>query len=152
MAIRLSSALRDAVMLEYGLGLLLQYGHIQLRTGTQPASADAAATGDLLAVITQNGLPVPTLGNNAGGLLLQGSSTPGQLMKRGTWIMNASGIGAFGWWRWVVLGDNADALSTTARRMDGLAGESFDPDELPAMLPGVTATISDFSLLFPANT
>lgn len=54
MALRLSTGLRNFIMQHGSLKDALQNGKIEIYTGAQPASADAAVTGTLLATITNN--------------------------------------------------------------------------------------------------
>lgn len=54
MTARFSTALRNALNKEGGFDSNLRNGTIEIYTGTQPATADAAATGTLLCVITNN--------------------------------------------------------------------------------------------------
>lgn len=149
--IRLSSALRSDIMTSYGLGPLMQGGHIRLYEGTQPATADADDSSSiLLGTITQQGLPVPTVGNSEGGLLLQGGDV-GTLVNRGLWQFKGLEIGVIGWWRFVALGDLPYGMSAIARRLDGALMDAFDPAEIPTTAPGSTFAISAFTLTLPAN-
>jgi len=52
MSLRLSTALRNALMATGSLKRTMRGGVIKIYSGTQPANADAAATGTLLATIT----------------------------------------------------------------------------------------------------
>lgn len=52
MTLRLSTALRNAVITSLGFNGAMNKGYIGIYTGSQPASADAAATGTLLGKVT----------------------------------------------------------------------------------------------------
>jgi hypothetical protein len=54
MSLRYSTGLRNFLAKFGGLADALQNGQIELRTGTQPTSADAAPTGTLLCTLTDN--------------------------------------------------------------------------------------------------
>lgn len=54
MTLRLSAALRNAMLSGGSLKETLQGGKLKIYTGSQPATAEAAPTGTLLAVITDN--------------------------------------------------------------------------------------------------
>lgn len=87
MTIRLSTASRNAAV-DAVLGLLGSAGIIQIRTGTQPASAQDAATGTLLATFTLNN---PAFGAGSGGVATL-DVTP---------ELETTGVadGTAGWWR-----------------------------------------------------
>ena len=51
MTIRLSTGARNGLAQGMGFGGMFNRGVIQIWSGTQPASADAAATGTLLATV-----------------------------------------------------------------------------------------------------
>lgn len=152
MTIRLSSALRTAMVTNFGLGYLLQGGAIQLYAGTQPASADAAPTGAILATITKDGLALPTTGAPGGGLQLEQGIDAGTLARRGNWILKGVAAGTFGWWRFAALNSPFAGASSTAFRLDGAAGDSFDPAEISAITEAMEASIPAFLLTLPANT
>ena len=52
MTVRLSTALRDALVGTLGFHGALRNGRIEIRTGSQPTTADAIATGTLLGTVT----------------------------------------------------------------------------------------------------
>lgn len=64
MAIRLATATRDAMA--DALAALANGGSIEVRSGTQPASANTAASGTLLATLT---LPNPAYTTSDGGVI-----------------------------------------------------------------------------------
>lgn len=118
-------------------------GCIEVRTGDQPATADLAATGDLIARVTRNGAAW-TPGSSTAGLRFEASGR--QVMKRLTdvWRLVGSATGTAGWMRMV--GPVADpGLSTLVLpRIDGaidLIGALTDSQLfLPTL--GITAEFS----------
>ena len=123
MTIRFSSGLREAVLTDYGLGAMMNYGTIEVYSGPQPASASLAPTGTLLARITLDGDAfVP--GTTAGALTLA-LSAEGALVKDGEWRMKGVAAGTAGWWRWKGNAYDDDSDSLFYPRMDGAEGESL---------------------------
>lgn len=152
MAVRLSSALRTSFITNYGLGVLLQGGHIRLYSGAQPADGDAAQAGTLLGRITTDGLAAPTTGSPAGGLQLQGGPEAGTLVDAGNWVITGVAAGTVGWARFVALDHDAAGASTTAMRVDFGAADLFEPGEIPTTTNGGTAPLASFKLTIPATT
>jgi len=108
----------------YGLGLMMQYGHIRIFSGMQPATADFAQAGTLLARVTQDGIaPVP--GVEAGGLQFTMGYEPGEIMHDGDWVMTGIASGTPGWWRFVWNGEDDGGDSLFLPRIDGAVGESL---------------------------
>ena len=102
----------DAIRADFANGVLAIY------SGTQPASADDAETGDLLCLITQNGQPF-TAGQPTNGLNFAAPSD-GVMDKAGgeVWAGIILKSGVAGWFRFY---DNnyMTGASTTAKRFDG---------------------------------
>lgn len=147
MTVRISSGLRDAVVTNYGLGIMMQYGHIQVFAGTQPASPDEPPSGALLAQITQDGLPIPVPGDDAGGLMLVGGAV-GEVVNLGNWIIKGVADGTAGWWRFVAGNIDPGGYSTTACRVDGTVTECIT--DMPTTITSVlTLPMSKFSLTLP---
>lgn len=149
MTIRMSSGLRTAVVTNYGVGIMMQYGHILIFSGAQPASADDAPPGTLVARVTQNGLPAPVPGSDAGGLQLKAGARTGELANLGEWVLKGVAPGTPGWWRFVALDIDPGQQSTTACRIDGAVGESLLSIP-PSITAATTLVVEGFSLRFPA--
>lgn len=98
---------------------------IDLYSGTQPATADSAATGTLLGRVTLNGGAF-TEGVSTNGLVWDSTTTPGSAIKPSgsTWRATALADGTIGWFR--VRGNATDsgASSSTLPRFDGTVGVS----------------------------
>jgi hypothetical protein len=101
MAYRKNTGLRNAQA--DALGALFDGGTLNIYTGTQPASANDAATGTLLCTID---LPTPAFGAAASGVI----------SKAGTWQATALDDGTAGWGRFV--------SSDTNKRIDVSVAES----------------------------
>ena len=151
MTIRLSSGLRDAVITNYGLGRSLQLGHIRLYTGPQPASADSAATGTLVGVVTTDGLVVQTGESPASGLRFSFGRNAGELTSNGEWMVRAVGAEAPGWWRFVGRVADDDAASTTLVRLDGLVVGDGLVIDLTAWADGATIPVTGFLMTLPSE-
>src|SRR3954469_8550000 len=105
MTIRLTNSAKNAI-LDTGFDAIFNSGILEIRSGAQPASADNAATGTLLASMT---LPADAFAAASGG----------SKAKLGTWQdTSADNAGTAGWYR---LKQSTDAGSTdgTDERMDG---------------------------------
>lgn len=147
MPIRLSSGLRDAMVGQYGLTAMLQYGHIRLYGGaSQPASADEPPAGILLGRVSTDGL-TPTPGSATGGLVLWPDG-PGRLKDTGDWLLRATANGVPTWWRFVWNAVDNGEFSDTMPRIDGAVGESLLLPTI-AVTAGMTLPIKAFSLTFP---
>ena len=98
---------------------------LEIRTGTQPASANDAATGTLLATIT----------------VAWGAASAGVTAVTGTPSATAAASGTAGWGRFRNAGDTA--------RFDGAVGAEFtlaDPD----VVIGGTVTLTSATVTQPA--
>lgn len=91
---------------------------INVYTGTQPASANTAASGTLLYTLTNNddGTTGLTWGESVDGVVSKSSSE--------AWKGTAVAAGIAGWFRCYEFGDNPALLSTTASRFDGAIATS----------------------------
>lgn len=114
MAIKASTGLRDKMLDVDSLAGVMNNGFINIYSGTAPATADAAATGTLLCVISVDG---------TGTGLTFGAANDGILPKHSTevWSGTVMQTGVAGYYRHVAVGDTA-AESTTAPRLQGIVG------------------------------
>lgn len=74
MTMRLSTGLRNFLNKEGGFDGAMRNGYIEIFSGAQPASADAAATGTLLCTITNNAGPLTSEVLSTGTLTLTGGA------------------------------------------------------------------------------
>ena len=146
MTVRMSSGLRHAVVTNYGVGMMMNGGYIQVFSGGQPPSADDQATGTLLGFITQDGLPLPLPGDSEGGLQLRGGRI-GEIVNDGNWVLKCVTAGAPGWWRFVSQQIDPGVFSQSAVRIDGCVGDSLF--EIPPSLTAQSTTpVAGFTLRF----
>jgi hypothetical protein len=136
MAIRLSTGLRVAMLQSSGLYAVMNNGIIKIYTGSQPASADDAASGTLLA--TSNSFTI-------GFVHTAAMSKIACLLPI---LCSVQHSGTAGWFRWY--GDPSDSggASTTKARVDGSI-----PENLKLSSVNITGssllTIDQFELIFP---
>ncbi len=121
--IKLSSYAKYCWLGEFGFSSIFIHGRIEVRSGAQPAHPDDAATGTLLARITQNGA-VFTPNDRGNGALLFAPSDYNVLSNYGDWYMRGVAAGTPTWWRF--MGNYADdGTADTLKeriRMDGPVG------------------------------
>lgn len=120
-------------------------GCIEIRTGLQPANADAAATGTLVARITRDG-GAWTAGSPANGLQFQRAGR--YVIKHPLHIWRLVGIatGVAGWFRLRTNAADAGGVSLDAPRIDGLIAplpeEGTPPSPAQMFLPSLAITPS----------
>lgn len=150
MALRLSTGFRNSLLKANGKSAvdLMDKGYIEIRTGTQPASADDAETGSLLGRITLNGgdytvLATYGLTPEAAGVVLQ---KPAASVWSGTVIL----AGRAGWWRWYAT-DGTHGASTSAARIDGAISSVGGQMKLSTtdLKLGTTVTVDSAEITFP---
>ena len=127
MTIHISLGLENALLTTLGLGAVMNYGVIEIYSGTQPYAAEDPPTGDLLAYITQNGDPfqVNSSDTGSGGLQLQMSSDGSGLRDVPGWRLKGVSEGQAGWWRWKWNSPDDNTGSISLPRIDGAVGESL---------------------------
>lgn len=128
MALRKNEALRTKQADDFAD--LWDGGTIEIRTGTQPADPDSAASGTLLVTIT---LPSPAFGSAATGIV----------SKTGLWSATAVATNTAGWARFKNVGGT--------RTFDVSVGESaadmiIDDD---AIVSGGLVTVTSFTFTVP---
>ena len=117
MTVRLSTQLRTNLAGTTGFAATFANGIIEVRTGAQPVSADAAATGTLLGTITLNSGAF-VAGSPTNGLTFAAAEN-GAVSKSGVWSFSGIAAGTAGWFRLKGNALDNDALSTTLPRLDG---------------------------------
>ena len=121
MTVRLSTGLRSAMCGTVGFAGAMANGVIEIRTGSQPPTADSPATGTLLGIMTLGGGAFTT-GSPTNGLTFA-VAADGKVVKTGEWKMIAIAAGVVGYGRFKGNAVDAGGMSTTAVRADGTAGE-----------------------------
>lgn len=152
MTIRLSTGLVNAMVGTVGFKGAFANGVIELRSGNQPATADSAATGTLLGIVTLNGGDF-TAGVATNGLNLD-TPVDGKVTKPllDAWSYTGIASGTIGYAR--VKGNAVDdgSSSTTAVRMDlscGVSGADFTMD--PVVVIATPAAVDKFEFTLPKS-
>ena len=151
MTVRLSTALRTNLAGSTGFAATFANGIIEVRTGTQPATADAAATGTLLGTITLNSGAF-TPGTSTNGLTFA-SASAGAVSKSGVWSFNGIAAGTAGYFRLKGNALDNDALSTTLPRLDGsiaTSGADLNLSNVTIAI-GAPSTVDSFTWTQPAQ-
>ncbi|MDD5375276.1 hypothetical protein [Acidithiobacillus sp.] len=151
MTLRLSTALRNNLAGTTGFAATFANGIIEIRTGTQPTTADAAVTGTLLGTVTLNSGAF-TPGTATNGLTFAAASG-GAVSKSGVWSMNGVAAGTAGWFRLKANALDDDSLSTTLPRLDGsiaVSGADLNLSNISIAI-GAPTTIDSFTYTQPAN-
>lgn len=145
MAIRMSTALQNHLLGTGSMVSAMSFGVIRVYSGSQPDSADDAATGTLLARITDGG-GVFNPGSTTNGLLLQALPQYNTVVKSPaqSWVLTPLDTGEAGWWRF-----EANAVGSNVR-LDGAVIAPFDEMYLPSttVVPGQSQTIEVFQIGF----
>jgi hypothetical protein len=151
MTLRLSTGLRSNLAGAAGFGATFAGGVIEIYTGTQPATADAAVTGTLLGTVTLNsGAFTPGAATN--GLTFDAAAA-GSIAKSGAWSFAGIAAGTAGWFRLKANAVDAGALSTTLPRLDGsvaVSGADLNLSNI-AIAVGAPNTIDTFVWTQPAQ-
>lgn len=150
MTVRLSTALRTNLAGTTGFAATFADGIIEIRTGSQPGTADSAATGTLLGTVTLNsGAFAP--GSPTNGLTFAAAAA-GAVSKSGVWSFNGLAAGTAGWFRLKANALDNDSLSTTLPRLDGSIATSGADMNLSNIAIAVAAptTIDSFTWTQPA--
>lgn len=145
MAIRLSNGLKSALYGQFGIQAMMQYGLIEVYSGSQPVTASEAPTGTLLGTITNNG-DTHVSGSTQGGLRID-QNTSGQLIANGTWRLTGVDTGTAGWWRWKWNAFDDDSVSLYYPRMDGEVGNGLVLAST-SITPSTDVEIGSFVLRF----
>ena len=151
MTVRLSTALRTNLAGALGFAATFANGIIEVRSGSQPASADAAATGTLLGTVTLNSGAF-TPGTATNGLTFAAAAN-GAVSKSGVWSFNGVAAGTAGWFRLKANALDNDALSTTLPRLDGSIATSGADMNLSNIAIAIAAptTVDSFTWTQPAQ-
>jgi hypothetical protein len=150
MTVRLSTALRTNLAGSTGFAATFLNGVIEIRTGSQPTSADAAVTGILLGTVTLNSGAF-TPGTATNGLTFAAASN-GAVSKSGVWSFNGIADGTAGWFRLKGNAVDAGGLSTVLPRLDGSIATSGADLNLSNIVIAIGApnTVDSFAWTQPA--
>lgn len=131
-----------------GLAGIFKNSYIEIYTGTQPASADNAATGTLLARVTNNGgafsVNSPTNG-------LQFNPPSGGAITKATgqtWQYEGLAVGVAGWARLCANDSYMNTSSNTDARMDMAVGSSTGDLQISNVniIIGTQGSITEFTI------
>lgn len=143
---RFSTGLRNALAVNYGLGIMMNAGVIWVYGGTMPLSPDLPPNTTLLGRITTGGEPFITgSGTPVAGLLL-GHVNPGGLTNVGEWRLKGLASGTATWWRWCWSAPDPLAYSETLPRVDGTVGSELVL-ESPSITTSTNIEIERFLLM-----
>lgn len=154
MAIRLSDELRDNLLEDNPLGTILNLGFLIIYSGSQPASANDAATGTRLATIAN--------ADGATGLTFDAIVTAGTLPKAAAEVWSGTAIanGTAGWFRFQALDtnkatteSNADSGGAGTANVDGsiaVSGGDLTMSNV-TVSTGALQTVTAFNFVMPAS-
>jgi hypothetical protein len=131
---------------------VMKDGVLKIYSGAQPATADAAATGTLLATITV-GSGAWVAGAFDNGLEFEDDPLSGEIEKNSeVWSGLGLADGTAGWFRFYANPTDAGTSSTTLPRIDGSVGTSNNDLVMAstAIVTGRTYTIDSFKITLPA--
>jgi hypothetical protein len=144
MAIKVSSGLRNKMLVTGSFKATMDGGSLKIYSGTVPTDADQAATGTLLVTITNN--------STGTGVTFATTATTGVVTKTvaEVWsgVVGTGGVASY--YRLVATGDTA-ALSTTEARVQGLvstAGADLNMSST-TLVAAATQTIDYYSMALP---
>lgn len=153
MTVKLSTGLRNNLAGALGFKATFDNGVIDIYSGPQPLTADAAAAGTLLGTVTLNGGAF-TSGQASNGLVFD-PAVGGVIAKpaAANWKFTGIAAGTAGWFR--LRGNAADngGASTALPRMDGSIGSTGADLNLSNINVAVGApnSIDVFQFAFPAQ-
>lgn len=149
MSLRLSTGARNKLLdggSTGGIKGAFNLGFIAIMDGSQPANADAAATGNLLGTISNN---------DSGTGITFDAAVAGVSSKAAaeTWKFHGLAAGIAGWFRLYAPGDTITNVSATAARVDGSIGSSGADLNLTnlTIAIGQINTCDSFTITCPAQ-
>ena len=151
MTIRLSTGLRTNLAGTTGFGATFANGVIEVYSGAQPATADAAVTGTLLGTVTLNSAAF-TPGTATNGLTFAAAAA-GAVAKSGVWSFAGVAAGTAGWFRLKANAVDAGAISAVLPRLDGsiaVSGADLNLSNVTIAV-GAPTTVDSFTWTQPAQ-
>lgn len=151
MTVRLSTQLRTNLAGNIGFAATFGNGVIEIRTGSQPVTADSPASGVLLGIVTlSSGAFNP--GSPGNGLTFA-PAVAGSVSKSGVWSFTGIEVGTAGWFRFKGNAVDNGALSTVLPRLDGSIATSGGDLNLSNIVIALNSpnTIDTFVWTQPAN-
>lgn len=152
MAIQVSTKFKERILGPESFPQIFNGGCIRVYSGAQPVTADAAATGTLLATVSNDGIAW-TPGATGAGLVFVASGPWVTKDPARTWKMLGSAVGTAGWFRLVGPVADPGTLSYSVPRIDGSIGVAGSGAELvlstTAVSVGSTLEIQQFAYTIP---
>ncbi len=139
MAVFSSTGFASALLGGQSFASIFHNGVMEVRSGPQPASADAAATGTLLGYITRDGNPF-TPGSPSAGLQFQHSGRLVMAHPAHVWYFTGIANGVAGWFRLRANAPDSGAYSPLAPRIDGAVGGFETPGDIQLRMTSTTIT------------
>lgn len=151
MTVRLSTKLRDNLVGSLGFAATFANGVIEIRSGTQPVTADSPPTGTLLGKVTLNSGAF-THDSPTNGLTFA-AATNGAVSKSGVWSFNGLTAGTAGWFRLLANANDGGGNDATKPRLDGSIATSGADMNLSNIViqNGAPNTIDSFTFTMPAQ-
>ena len=152
MTIKLSTGLRNGMLGTTGFSGIFANGIIEIYSGAQPATADAATTGTLLGTVTMaNGAFTPGTATN--GLTWAAPASGAVTKSTDLWQFTGVAAATAGWFRLKGNALDSNGVSTTLPRLDGNIGSSGADMNLSnlSIAVGAITTIDIFSFAIPAQ-
>lgn len=144
MTYKVSTGLRNSMLVTGSLRAALATGFINIYSGSEPASADAATTGTLLCTISLN--------NTGTGFSLDSAATDGIVAKVVSDVLSGTNVatGTAGYYRHVGASDTGGS-STTEPRVQGRVSTSGAEMNLSsvALVSGALQTVDEYSINLP---
>lgn len=148
--LKLSTGFRNTLLRAGGKSAVdaMTKGYIEVRDGSQPATADDAESGNLLGRITLDSGDYTNLVVN--GLVPEAVGTLLRKPLAAKWSGVVLMDGSAGWWRWYAT-DGTHGASTSACRIDGSASSVSGQMKLSSteLKVGTTMTIESAEINFP---
>lgn len=141
MAVRLSTKMRNNLLDALSLEHSLASGNLDIYTGNQPADADSAPTGTLLAQFSLGATPFSAAASGAVGLTSALTDA------------SANATGTAGWFRLKASGDDDGATGSTYARIDGTCGTSGAQINMSttSIVAGTSVTLNSLAITQPAS-
>lgn len=141
MAVNCSTGFRARILGPGSFESIFNYGCIEIRSGTQPPSADAPASGTLVARITVDGLAW-NAGSNANGLRFTRDGHVARNDASQVWRLTGIAAGTAGWCRLLANAPDDGEHSMTLPRVDGAIGLLDAAGDFQMRLPTLAITPS----------
>jgi hypothetical protein len=145
---RFSSGLRNALAVNYGLGIMMNAGIIRVYGGVLPDTPDDPPNAIELARITTEGKVFIPGNDTVGAGLLLTHVSPGGLINAGEWRMKGVSTGTATWWRWCWSQADPLTFSEIYPRVDGSVGTELQIN-VTAITPSTDIEIQQFLFVLP---